>query len=528
MENRTHEKVTPEHLKKNAYLYVRQSSPRQVVENKESTIRQYAFRDRAISLGWQEEQVNVIDCDLGKSAGSQGTREGFKQLVSEVGLGRAGIVMALEASRLARKSSDWHHLLEICGLTGTLLLDEDGIYDPSQYNDGIILGLKGTLSQAEWRMIRARLQGGLRSKAERGELKVRLPVGLSYDLRDRVVLTPDKQIQESIYLLFSTFKRVGSAHAVVKAFREQGLKFPLRLHFGPSKGEIVWRALSKSRVIEVLHNPRYAGIFAYGKRTVQYVAAEKKMKVVHLPRENWWVFLPGAHEGYITLEQYEENQKRLAENENCRKRKCPPREGPALLQGLAICGRCGMRMSVRYHNRRGSLNPDYCCVGPENRHGGRRCQGIPGDGIDEAIGKLLLEVMEPVQLEVALAVQKELENRTEEADQLRYREVERARYEADLGRRRYMQVDPDNRLVADQLEADWNAKLRALDEAQQQYEQQCQADRAMLTQQQRQEVHDLASDFPRLWRDERTPQRERKRMVRLLLESTQRLRSLQT
>ena len=517
MENGSNEKVKPDHLKRNAYLYVRQSSPRQVIENEESTRRQYALRDRALALGWPEEQVVVIDCDLGKSAASFQEREGFRRLVSEVSLGRAGVVMALEISRLARKFSEWSRLVELCALTDTILLEEGEIYDPSHPADEFVLGIKGIMSREEWRLIRARLQGGLRSKAERGELKVRLPVGFSYDPRDRVVLTADMQVQESIRLLFSTFERVGSAHAVVRAFADQGLKFPLLLHYGPSKGEIVWRKLSRNRLIEVLHNPRYAGVFAFGRRTEKYNPAQGKMKVLHLPREKWWAFLPGAHEGYISLERFEENQRRLAENAVGRW-KCPPREGPALLQGLAICGRCGGRMSVRYHNRRGGLKPDYLCGGPERRHGAKWCQSIPGDGIDEAVGKLLVELMAPVQLDIALSVQKELEARAEEVNRLRYRQVERARYEADLSRRRYMQADPDNRLVADELEAEWNASLRALREAKEEYDRVCQEDRLRLDAEKESKVRALAADFPALWQNPKTPAREKKRMVRLLIE----------
>lgn len=259
-------KVGAGHLQRQAYLYVRQSTLRQVFENTESTARQYDLRRRAVALGWDEEQIVVIDSDLGQSAASAADRAGFQRLMSEVGLGRAGIVMGLEVSRLARNSSDWHRLLEICALRGTLILDEDGLYDPADFNDRLLLGLKGTMSEAELHMIRARLQGGMLNKARRGELKLRLPVGLVYDGQDQVVLDPDQQVGDSVRLLFATFRRVGSANGTVRTYREQGLLFPTRLHDGPCKGDLVWRPLTNGRVGNVLHNPRYAGAYAYGRR----------------------------------------------------------------------------------------------------------------------------------------------------------------------------------------------------------------------------------------------------------------------
>lgn len=520
MNMETHQKVTASHLKRNAYLYVRQSTLRQVFENTESTERQYALRQRAMALGWQQERIVVIDSDLGQSGASAADREGFQRLVTETGMGRAGIVMGLEVSRLARNSSDWHRLLEICALTDTLILDEDGIYDPAHFNDRLLLGLKGTMSEAELHVLGARLRGGMLNKARRGELAMRLPVGFVYDSGNRVVLNPDKQVQQSIRLLFETFRRVGSAHATVRAFCDQGLQFPKRLHCGPCKGEIVWRQLSNSRVAEVLHNPRYAGAYVYGCRGLRRNSTDGRMVLVHLPRESWHALVVGAHEGYISWQQYEENQKRLEENGYRQRdgRKCPPREGPALLQGLAVCGICGARMSVRYHSRRGSINPDYICVGPGGRYSQPKCQSISGGGIDETISRLLLDVVTPVALEIALAVQQELQARIEEADKLRHQKVERAQYEANLARRRYMQVDPDNRLVADALEAEWNGKLRALAQSQEEYQQRCQMDRLTLDEKTRERIHALAADFPALWRNPKTPDRERKRMVRLLIE----------
>ncbi len=259
------EKITASHLKRDAYLYVRQSTIRQVFENTESTRRQYALRQRAVALGWPVERVVVIDSDLDKSGASGVDREGFKTLVSEMGLGHAGIVPGLEVSRLARNSTDWHRLLEICALSDTLILDEDGLYDPSHFNDRLLLGLKGTMSEAELHVLRARLQGGIRNKARRGELKSPLPVGLEYDQQNHVVLDPDRQVQQALRTVFQTYQRAGSACAVVKFFREQNLLFPRRLRRGPNKGQLVWAPLGHTRVLQTLHNPRYAGAFVYGR-----------------------------------------------------------------------------------------------------------------------------------------------------------------------------------------------------------------------------------------------------------------------
>ncbi|MBN1460899.1 MAG: recombinase family protein [Armatimonadetes bacterium] len=513
------QKVTGEHLQREAYLYVRQSTIRQVHENAESTERQYALQRRAIALGWESDRVQVIDCDLGQSAAGNSDREGFKRLVSEVGMGRAGIVMGLEVSRLARKCSDWHRLLEICALTNTLILDEDGLYDPRTFNDRLVLGLKGAMSEAEIWVIRSRLQGGILNKAQRGELKVPLPTGLIYDEQDTVVLDPDAQIQESIRVFFDTFWRVGSAHSTVKAFREEGLTFPRRIRHGPCKGTVVWKPLTDGRVTEVLHNPRYAGAFCYGRRQIT-VTGDAGRAVRVMPREEWIVLIPGAHEGYISWEDYERIQKRLEENAAAQpaRRKRIPREGPALLQGLSVCGVCGRRMDVRYHHRRGSVQPDYCCKGMGNVTAMPPCQSIPGDNIDKAIGELLLEVVSPVALEVSLSVQQEVEKRFEEADALRRKHVERARYEAESARHRYMKVDPDNRLVADTLEGQWNEKLRELRAAEEEYKRQQEEEHLVMDKEKKDRVVALARDFPMLWRDPKLPHRERKRMVGLIIE----------
>ena len=520
MNGDAHQKVTAQHLKRNAYLYVRQSTLRQVFENTESTERQYALKQRAVALGWPQDQVIVIDDDQGQSGATMAGRDGFQRLVADVGMGRAGIVMGLEVSRLARNSSDWHRLLEICALSGTLILDEDGVYDPGHFNDRLLLGLKGTMSEAELHVLRARLRGGLINKARRGELESKLPIGLIYDGNGRVILDPDKQVQESIRALFQNFRRTGSAFATVRAFHKQGLKFPRHPRTGPARGEVVWGDLVHSRVLWILHNPRYAGAFFFGRSRHRSIGG-RMVSSEALPRDQWTSFIQDAHAGYIGWDEFEENQRTLRANSQAHgldRRKSPPREGPALLQGLAMCGICGGRMTVRYYRRAGKLVPNYVCQKEGIESGAPICQSISGGQIDEAIGRLLVAAVTPMALEATLSVEQELKSRAEETDNLRSRQVERARYEAELARRRYMQVDPDNRLVADELEAEWNRRLRLQTEAQQEYEQQREHDRAVLDSEQRARILALATDLPRLWCNPSIPDRERKRIARLLIE----------
>lgn len=513
-------KVRAPHLSRNAYLYVRQSTLRQVLNNTESTVRQYDLRQRAVALGWPPEQVVVVDVDQGHSGASAADREGFQRLVADVSMGRAGIVLGLECSRLARNNADWHRLLEICALTDTLICDEDGLYDPSDFNDRMLLGLKGTLSEAELHFIRARLRGGQLSKARRGELPMALPVGLVYDPAGKVVLDPDASVQHALRHLFATFARAGSARAVVQTFRSEGLRFPARVRTGPHKGELSWTPLRHDRVLRLLHNPRYAGAFVYG-RLRQRKGPDGKLRIEKLHRNQWTSLILDAHPGYISWETFEANQELLAANAQAHgseRAKGPAREGPALLQGLAVCGRCGCRMTVGYHLRAGVEVPEYRCMRAAIRDGTPVCHRVPGASIDAAIGQLLLETVTPLALEVALTVQAELEARADEADALRRSHVEAARHRAELARRRYLAVDPDNRLVADSLEADWNDALRQLRDAQDDYERAASAAQAAFTEEQKARIRSLATDFPRLWSDPSAPQRERKRMARLIIE----------
>ncbi|RXS81496.1 recombinase family protein [Streptomyces sp. TM32] len=513
-------KVTAGHLTRDAYLYIRQSSLKQVLNNTESTVRQYGLKERAIALGWPADRITVIDTDQGRSGASAADREGFQRLVTEVGMGHAGIVLGLEVSRLARNNTDWHRLLEICAMSGTLILDEDGLYDPCDFNDRLLLGLKGSLSEAELHLLKARLRGGQLSKARRGELVSPLPIGLVYDPAGKVVLDPDTTVRQAIAAIFELFDATGSATGVVKALNAEGLRLPRRMRHGPDKGKVMWAPAAHSRILQILHNPRYAGAFFYGRYQHKTTPGTGKSGPRLQPREQWVAFFPDHHPGYITLAEYDANQDKLAANAAAHgkeRRHGPPREGPALLQGIVVCGICGRRMTVRYHQRKHGLEPEYVCQAKGIEYGNPVCQRVHGAVVDAAVGELLVTALTPHAVQAALAVADELAARVDEADTLRAAAVQRAQYQADLARRRYLAVDPDNRLVATSLEADWNAALRELAEATETYQKNTAASTGVLDDAQRTRISALAGDFPRLWSDPDTPDRERKRLVRLLV-----------
>jgi len=509
-------KIQPRHLERGAYLYIRQSSMRQVIENVESTKRQYALRERAIALGWRDDQVVVIDNDQGESGASASWREGFQRLVTDVGMGHAGIVMGLEVSRLARTNADWHRLLEICALADTLILDEDGVYDPTSFNDRLLLGLKGTMSEAELHVLKARLRGGILNKVRRGEYRCTLPTGLVYDEAGNVVLDPDAQVRETIAHFFETFARVGSASQTVKVFRNEGLGFPARLRRGHST---VFQPLTASTAMRTLHNPRYAGAYAYGRRRY-WRSADGTKKLRKRDGSDWLSCIPNAHPGYISWEQFQQNLKVLETNGRGFDiaRASPPREGAALLQGRAVCGRCGRHFRIRYSARRGGLETWYICDRANGSLGEPNCQSIAGGPIDQAVGALIAEKVTPAAIELALEIRREIEARYEEADRLRHRAIERAQIDADLAQRRFMLVDPTNRLVADTLEREWNDKLRALAKTQEERERARQEDLSILNEEIRRRLVAMTTDFKTLWLDPDMPNRERKRLLACIIE----------
>ncbi len=512
-------KVTASRLRRDAYLYIRQSTLYQVANNTESTTRQYDLRGRAVALGWPAERIHVIDIDQGHSGASAADREGFQHLVAEVSMGKAGIVLGLECSRLARNNADWHQLLRICAHNDCLILDEDGLYDPTSFNDRLLLGMKGQLSEAELHFLRSRLRGGILAKARRGELRLQLPIGLVYDPLGQVTLDPDAGVRGALSLLFETFTATSSAFAVVKTFRDQQLSFPGRHRSGPRAGELYWNSLTHDQVLRILHNPAYAGAYAYG-RARHTTSLDGHHHTLSKPIDEWTVLIHDHHPGYVTWPRYQASLQVLAGNAAARgqdRDAGPPREGPALLQGLVVCGRCGRRMTVRYHTRAdGTIVPDYVCQNDGIRAAQPICQHIGGAPVDTAISELILRALTPLALETAITVSDELVRQAGQADAIRAAHVQRAQHAADQARRRYLAVDPGNRLVADALEADWNARLRELAAAQDDYAT-AKTATAMLDEQQRTRIRALAADFPALWNNPATPMRERKRLIRLLL-----------
>ena len=519
--------VTADHLRRLAFLYVRQSSLQQVQDHQESTARQYALKRRALALGWAAERVVVIDEDLGLSGASAAERTGFQRIVADVGLGRVGMVMGLEVSRLARNSSDWHRLLEICALGETLILDEDGLYDPAHFNDRLLLGLKGTVSEAELHVLRARLVGGQLNKARRGELWMRAPLGMVFDAGGTLMLDPDEQVQGAVRLVFDTFDRTGSAGAVVRYFQKQQIAWPRRVHKGPRPGALVFGELERDRVLSILHNPRYAGAYVYGRTRQRKLRLAGQAGYRRLPRDEWKVFLPDAHPGYITWEQFEANQEALhasAQSIGADRRRSAPREGVALLQGLVICGRCGGRMTVRYIVSHGHPEPVYRCQRRGIQRAEPPCQSLPGAAIDRAVSELVLETVTPASIDVAVEVFEELRSRAAEVDRAKRAQIARLREDAELAQRQFLLVRPENRLVADNLERHWNEALQRLAAAEEAYAGADKTRTPPVTPEMKERVAALVADLPRVWNDPRTPARDRKRMLRLLIEDVTLLR----
>ena len=516
-------KITPQHFSQKAYVYVRQSTLGQVLHHQESTERQYALKDKALALGWNDNQIRVLDRDLGQSGAQSQNREDFKTLLADVSLGEVGAVLALEASRLARSNADWHRLIELCSLTGTLILDEDGVYDPADFNDGLLLGLKGTMSAAELHFIRCRLLGGKRNKAERGQLRFPLPVGLCWQ-EDQIVLDPDQEVQGVLRLVFQFFCETGSAYGVAHRFAEKGLKFPKRAYGGVWNGKLIWGHLTNSRVVSIIKNPAYAGVYVFGRfRCVKQILQDGQIRqrVREMPRDSWLVEIQNHHPGYLTWESYLQNQDRLAKNRTHHPDTALPsavREGLALLQGLLICGKCGRRLTIRYRGN-GGIYPVYQCnwLKREGRTK-RACMTIACPALDEAVQRRVLETIDADTLALALAAHDELSQRDESLTRQSKMRLERVQYEADLAQRRYEDVDPANRLVAASLEKRWNEALSRVEEVHRQMAEFQRQQTRTFTLQQREQILALAADFPRLWQSETTSAKDKKRMLRLLVD----------
>ena len=518
-------KVETHHTEREACLYVRQSSLRQMVENTESARRQYGLSRRAMALGWPAERIRVIDEDQGKSGASSANRSGFRDLMARIAAGEVGLVLGLEVSRLARDNADWHQLLRIAGIARTLILDENGIYDPNDGNDRLLLGFKGTMSEFELQGIRARLIGGQRSAAARGALKLRLPVGLAYSESDEVVFDPDQSVADAIGGVFDRFRRMGSAMAVVKWMNRENIALPSRPHCGPNRGRLHWALPAFAQVGNILRNPRYAGAFAYG-RTRNERQPDGTVKQRRVPREEWPVLIPNAHVGFIDWDEYLRNQTTLAGNAAAffpaPSRVSAPRKGAALLQSRVICGRCGRRMGPRYASarprRNGRTGCSYVCKERMVRHGGKACQTIAAAPVDAAVSRFVIDALNRENIDLALVVQQEVRAEFAEADRQRAHRIEAIRYEADLARRRFFAVDPANRLVATALEADWNERLRELEQACREREARAAVLDAELSDVQAERIRALTCDFGRVWTASGTTDTDRKRLLGLLIE----------
>lgn len=510
-------KLRDDHLQRQALIYIRQSTLLQVRDNTGSTARQYDLVHRARELGWPEDRITVIDRDQGRSGATSVGRDGFEHLIAEVGLGRAGAVFSLEASRLARSCSDWYRLLEICALSDTLVIDDTDVYDPGQYNDRLLLGFRGTMSEAELHWLRSRLLGGKLAKAERGELRFRPPTGYVYDAAKRLVLDPDEEIQHAVRLLFECFEQTGSALAVVKHFARHKLRFPTRGWGKGAEEEVIWQPLSHARALYVLHDPAYAGAYVYGRTTTRSRTLPRiKGRTHRVKRPDWPIVHYDHHPAYIGWAQFLENERQLDDNRTVcdGDRRGARREGAALLQGIVLCGHCGRRMTVRY--LKGDV-PSYECNQVHKQRGGKTCQSTRGDGIDQAVANALLEAMTPAHLEIALATLEALEAQGRQLDRQWQRRLERVRYEAELARRRYLAVDPDNRLVARSLEQDWNAKLAEVEQLEREYAEVPAIAQQPLGAAEREKILALAQDLPALWQAPTTTHTERKQLLRLLI-----------
>ena len=513
-------KITSSHLARVAIVYLRQSSTAQVEHNRESTDRQYALLHKAGDLGWPVDRVVVIDEDLGLSGSGAVARSGFARLTAEVALGHVGLVLGLEVSRLARNNADWYRLIDLCGLSNTLIGDADGVYHPALFNDRLLLGLKGTMSEAELYVLRARLNGGIRNKAARGELRRGLPVGFVWGEADgEVYFHPDEAVRTTIASIFARFAETGSARRVWLWFRSEGLRFPLRMH---QRCEIRWVEASYTAIHHVLSNPVYAGAYAYGKtrrETTLDASGARKKRVRHLPQSEWQVLIKEHHEGFIDWRTYEANQARLAANTRPGPHKTggAVREGSALLQGLVSCGHCGRRLKTHYRGR--NTTPGYHCAGKTIVEGrGCYCLNVGGVQIDGAVARTFLAALEPVKLAATLAAAERFELDTEAALKQWRLSAERAAYEAARAERRYRAVDPDNRLVARGLEREWEQRLTDLETAQAELARRQEQRPCVLSREERERLLALGADLAIVWDAPTTTSRDRKELLRALIE----------
>jgi len=513
-------KITPSHLGRQAYVYVRQSTGAQVHLNVESKQRQYALADHAEALGWSADAVEIVDEDQGRSGSSTDGRDGFVRLAHDVAHGKVGAIFAVEASRLARSSQDWQRLLSLCAVAQVAVIDEHTVYDPSHHDDKLLLDLKGAMSEQELHWLSLRLAGGRLNKARRGESYITPPTGYIWGGKG-LALDPDEAVRNAVAVIFERFSIEPSARAVQRWALQSGFLMPTRQRGG---GPVQWRPLGNARLNDMLHNPAYAGVYVFGRKPVRKVLVDGEIRQVrHWLKEpaEWPVRIDDAHPAYISWETYMSNQDKLRQNVSGTGSQVrgAPREGPALLSGLLLCGRCGRRMTPRYRSiQRGDPWWSYTCWGDSSK-GPKTCWSVAGPAIDQAVEELFLSTMVPDELELSLAVECETESQAASLERAWRTRIEQAQYEARLAERRYKAVDPDNRVVARTLEGEWEQRLQDLQAAEQQYAEACRQRLTELTTQDRERIRQLARDLPAVWRSSTTQPAERKAMLRLVIEA---------
>jgi DNA invertase Pin-like site-specific DNA recombinase len=509
-------KITDRQSNKLAIVYVRQSSPQQVFDHKESRERQYAMADHAVALGWPRDRVLVIDEDQGRSGKSTGQRLGFQHLLAEVTMDHVGLVLGLELCRLSRSSKDWYHLVEVCGVFGVLLGDQDGIYDPNDVNDRLVLGLRGTMSEVELFTMRNRLERGRLHKAERGELVLNVPCGYLKLPTGEVVLDPDEQARSTVQLVFDKFDELGSFSRVYHYLRQNKMCMGTRIQAGPRRGELEWRPPSRAMLARMLHHPIYAGAYSYGRRRVDHRRTAEgagKVRMRSTPMSEWLVLQRDRLPAYITWERFLSNQRRLEQNRYRPGSPGAPRAGVALLAGVLTCGTCGRRMHAGYRTK---ARPYYECKARKLE--GTSCCGLGAAAIDDLVARQVLRALEPAALELSVRA---IENVNRDRDRLRRhweQRLERASYEAQRAERQYNAVEPENRLVARGLEQRWEEALQKQRALQEEYDRFLKEQPARLSEGERTRISALAGDVATLWSDPGTTAADRKQVVRLLVD----------
>jgi len=517
-------KIQSIHYERVAFVYVRQSTPLQVIENRESTERQYHLRERAIELGWPPSRVEVIDEDQGRSGSTAAHRTGFQRLAADVVLGKVGIVLMLEASRLARNNSDWYRLIEICGVSGTLIADESAVYNPREPNDRLLLGVKGTLSEAELFTLRTRLYEGRWNKARKGQLRFPLPVGYVQTAEGSWVLDPDTQVRQRLSYIFDSFRSRGVVRAVVRDLKEQGLELPTRVTAREGYGLLVWKTPTFNSVIRILHNPAYAGAYVYGRW--EYLSERRSPKTGKASAHTrsvaqWPVNITDHHPAYVSWEEFVKNQEQLRQNWSRDGNRGAPREGRALLQGIVYCGVCGRKMSVQDRSAKEHRSPSYVCGRAYHDGDEKTCQSMTSRSIDAAVVDAFLTAVSPISLRVATQVLDQAERDLIAQRQQRELQLEQARYEARLSQRQYDAVDPANRLVAGELERRWNEKLERVSQLERAFARAESEAQWNLTGEERKAIAELSQDLPAIWSADTTTNGERKQLLRMAIETVQ-------